>query len=176
MRLQNQEDLINSFNSYLIEQTKLLKKLTIVLSILFTLMAVGLVFIPAKNSEDTIIKYIIIVFFACIAIFIVVYMFYEKKKYKPNESLIIEAIKSKNANGFFTWIYPHKIVRNQLHSYFLIFGTEKKGRYSITLKSENEFQLIESLEKIITNVSYGYSTERAKQFRKDPTSLRTRMY
>lgn len=175
MRLQNQEDLINSFNSYLIEQSKLLKKLTIVLSISCTLAAVGLMFIPAKNSEDTIIKYIIIGFFGCMAIFVIGYMFYEKKKYQPNESPIIEALKSRNANGFFTWIYPHKIVRNHVHSYFLILGTEKRGRYRITLKSENEFKLIESLEKIITNTTYGYSAERAKQFRKDPTSLRMRL-
>ena len=101
-------------------------------------------------------------------------MFYEKKKYRPNDSLIIEALKSRNANGFFTWIYPNIVKRNGVSSYFLVFGTENKGRYNITLKSEEEFQLIESLAKIITNTSYGYSAEKAKQFRKDPASLRTR--
>ena len=53
-------------------------------------------------------------------------MFYEKKKYRQNDSLIIEALKSRNANGFFTWIYPNKVIRNGVSSYFLVFGTEKK--------------------------------------------------
>jgi len=176
MRLQNQEDLINTFNTYLTKQTNLLKKLTIILSIMFSLMAIGLLFIPAKNSDDRLIKYGIIGFFVCLDIFIIGLMIYETKKYRPNESLIIEAIKSKNADGFFIWIYPHKLVRNRVPTYSLIFGTEKKTRYRVTLKSEEEFQLIESLEKIITNTSYGYSAEKAKQFRKDPKSLRTRMY
>lgn len=174
MRIQNQEDLIITFNTYLTRQTKALNKLTVILAIMFLLMAFGLSFIPAKNSDDNLIKYGIIGFFVCMAVFIIGLMFYEKKKYRPNESLIIEALKSRNANGFFTWIYPNKVIRNGVSSYFLVFGTEKKSRYNITLKSEEEFQLIESIAKIITNTSYGYSAEKAKQFRRDPKSLRTR--
>jgi|GEM_PF-4019689 len=174
MRIQNQEELIITFNTYLTKQTKALKKLTTILAVMFSLMAIGLFFIPAKNSEDNLIKYGIIGFFVCMAIFIIGLMFFEKKKYQPNESLLIEAIKSRNANGFFTWIYPNKVIRNGVSSYFLVFGTEKKSRYNITLKSEEEFKLIDSLEKVITNATYGYSAERAKLFRKEPKALRTR--
>ena len=174
MRIQNQEDLIITFNTYLTRQTKALNKLTVILAVMFLLMAIGLSFIPAKNSDDSLIKYGIIGFFVCMAIFVIGLMFYEKKKYQPNESLIIEAIKSRNANGFFTWIYPNIVKRNGVSSYFLVFGTENKGRYNITLKSEEEFKLIESLGKVITNTTYGYSAERAKLFRKEPKALRTR--
>ena len=174
MRIQNQEELIITFNTYLTKQTKALKKLTTILAVMFSLMAIGLFFIPAKNSEDNLIKFGIIGFFICMDIFIIGLMIYEMRKYRPNESMIIAAIKSRNADGFFTWIYPHKLIRNRVPSYFLIFGTEKKSRFRISLNSEEEFKLIESLEKTITNTSYGYSDEKAKQFRKNPTSLRTR--
>lgn len=171
MRSHDHHNLLEIFDKYLERQRKGSKRARLILVIVFAAIIVGLSFIPAKTDEDKMWKMAILVFFALVAVFTVIMSMREMKKYDPESSPILQAIKYKNQDNYFTWIYPLKHIYNGVPSYYLVFMSAKKKRYQIRLVSEEEFQIINSIQPVITNVTYGFSEDLKRKFKKDPKAL-----
>lgn len=171
MRLQNQHDLANTFANYLVQQRKKSKVGMIILMSLFAVFIIGGSFIPAHDNTDFMWKMGILGFFALILLFLVYLSFNEGKKYDPDNSPVIKAIKYKNQDGYFTWIYPFKHIYNGIPSYYMVFMTKDKKRYQVNLQTENEFTIINSLQEVITNVTYGFTEEMKQRYKENPGAL-----
>ncbi len=171
MELHNQYELVQLVSNLLSAQIKRLKTVMIILVSATLFLAIILVFIPADTPNDRWIKLGMIAFFCGLALLSLIHIRSELKKYDPEHSAIIHAIQNRNQEHFFTWIYPHTLIRNHVASYFIIFESARKKRYRLLLTKEADFELIRSVQLLIGNVTYGYSDEAKKRYREDPKSL-----
>lgn len=171
MRPQDQYTLMDTFSRYLTKQNKRLRIASLILVIIFSGMLVGGFFIPAKDSSGLTAKYAVLGFFLVLVVLYIGFTWHELRKYNPDNSLIIEAIKTRNGDNYFVWIYSLKRVVNGAPSYFIVFMGMNKKRYQVQVKTAEEFEIIGSLQAIITNVTYGYSDSIKKQYQQDPHSL-----
>lgn len=94
-----------------------------------------------------------------------------KKKFDPETSKVIQMLESNNADEYFVWIYPYKLVYNGVPSYAIVFKTRDKKEFSISVKAEEQTPILTMLHLTVKNVTYGFSEERKAIYKANPTDL-----
>lgn len=164
-------DILEVFEGLVAEQRKKSRRGAIIIFFIFSAIIIGGTFIPAKNHTEEIWKTVILGFFFGIMVLTIILSVLQYRLHDPEDSRILEAIRYGNADSYFCWIYPYKHVYNGGPSYFLMFMSTTKKKYQLSVKNEHQFNLIEQLQPIIRNVTYGYHENYAQDYKRNPRDL-----